>query len=175
MKLIVGLGNYGDKYSATYHNMGFMVADCLGKRLNIKVKTLECDAVTGVGSIGGEKIIIAKPMTYMNLSGRAVKQLMKKYDVDKTELIVVFDDIDIEKGTIRVRLEGSGGTHNGMRNIIEEICDKGFARVRVGIGKPEGNIPLADYVLSVPKMSDRALIEEAIEKAADEVIKLVST
>lgn len=173
MKLVVGLGNFGEKYENTLHNMGFMAADCLSDRLGLKLKERECSSLLGVTQYNGEKLVIAKPLTYMNLSGVAVKELMAKYKAELSDLIVVFDDIDIERGTIRVRLEGSGGTHNGMRNIIETIGSKTFARVRVGIGKQPANMPLADYVLmSVPK-NEREDLGVTIQLAVDEIIKLL--
>ncbi len=173
MKIIAGLGNYGDKYAYTFHNMGFLTAECLADRLGLKFKKRECDSLIAEGNYKGERIIIAKPLTYMNLSGAAVKQLLRKNNCDPSSLIVIFDDIDIEKGTVRKRLSGSGGTHNGMRNIIDAIGTGEFARVRVGVGKPPEFVPLADYVLSEVPKAERQLIADAIEKAADEVLLLV--
>lgn len=174
MKLVVGLGNYGDKYAYTYHNMGFLAAECLADRLGIKFKTRECSSETAVASVNGERLVIARPLTYMNLSGRAVKELLGKYKCSSRDLIVLFDDIDIERGTIRVRQSGSGGTHNGMRNIIECIGTTDFPRVRIGIGKPPAFMPLADYVLSDVPKADRPLLAAAIEKAVDETQKLIA-
>ncbi len=173
MKIVVGLGNYGDNYAYTFHNMGFLAADCLSDRLNIKIKTRDCSSLCGVGSYNGEKLVIAKPLTYMNLSGKAVKELIAKYKCAPSDVIVIFDDIDIPRATVRVRQNGSGGTHNGMRNIIAEIGTQDFPRVRIGIGRPPENMPLADYVLcDVPK-AERPELAEAIEKACDECIKLL--
>lgn len=173
MKIIVGLGNPGDRYAYTFHNMGFLTAECLADRLGAKFKKRECDSLVAESFISGEKLIIAKPLTFMNLSGAAVKQLIKKYKAETGDVVVVFDDIDIEKGTVRVRASGSAGTHNGMRNIIETIGTGMFPRVRIGIGRPPENVPLADYVLSDVPRSERPVIAAAIEKAADELEKLV--
>lgn len=175
MKIVVGLGNFGDKYAYTFHNMGFLAAECLADRLGVKFKSRECDAMIAEGFSGGEKFVIAKPLTYMNLSGVAVKQLLKKNNAELSDLMVVFDDIDIEKGTIRVRQSGSAGTHNGMRNIIATVGSGDFPRVRIGIGKPPEFVPLADYVLSDVPKSERPLMAEAIEKAADELQKFISS
>lgn len=174
MKIVVGLGNYGDRYAYTFHNMGFLAVDCLSDRLGIKLKTRECSALTGVGSVGGEKLILAKPLTYMNLSGRAVKELMARYNADSRDVIVIFDDIDIPRASVRVRENGSGGTHNGMRNIIAEIGTQDFPRVRIGVGKPPEFMPLADYVLSDVPKAERPELADAIERACDECIKLIS-
>lgn len=174
MKIVVGLGNYGDKYAYTFHNMGFLAVECLSDRLGIKLKNRECSALTGVGSYKGEKLVIAQPLTYMNLSGKAVKELLGKYKATSRDLIVLFDDIDIPRATVRVRQSGSGGTHNGMRNIISSIGTEDFPRVRIGIGRPPENMPLVDYVLcDVPK-SEREELAAAIEKACDEVEKLLA-
>lgn len=173
MKIVAGLGNYGDRYAYTYHNMGFLAAECLADRLNAKFRTRECSSETAVASVDGERVVIARPLTYMNLSGRAVKELLGKYKCSSRDLIVVFDDIDIERGTVRVRQSGSGGTHNGMRNIIETIGTTDFPRVRIGIGRPPEYMPLADYVLSDVPKADRPALAAAIERAADEVMKLI--
>lgn len=173
MKLVLGLGNYGDKYAYTYHNMGFLAAECLADRLGLKFKKRECDAEVIVTSYEGDKLVIARPLTYMNLSGRAAKQLLKKYDCALADMIVVFDDIDLERGTVRVRPSGSGGTHNGMRNIIECVGSGEFPRVRIGIGRPPEYMNLADYVLSEVPRADRETVGAAIERAVDEVEKLL--
>ena len=173
MKIVVGLGNYGDRYAYTFHNMGFLAAECLADRLNVKFRTRECSSETAVASFRSERVIIARPLTYMNLSGRAVKELMGKYKCPSEDLIVVFADIDIERCSVRVRLSGSGGTHNGMRNIIETIGTEKFPRVRIGIGRPPEHVPLADYVLSEVPRDERPALAAAIERAVDEVEKLI--
>lgn len=171
MKIVVGLGNFGDEYAYTFHNMGFLAVDCLSDRLGIKLKNKECSSLTGVGSYKGEKIVLAKPLTYMNLSGRAVKELMSRYKAQSTDVTVIFDDIDIPRGTVRYRASGSGGTHNGMRNVIAGCGTENFPRVRIGIGRPPERVLLADYVLSVVPRDERPALAEAIEKACDEVQK----
>lgn len=173
MKLVIGLGNYGDEYAYTFHNMGYLAAEAIADKLNVKFSKRECDAHIAVAFIDGEKVIIAKPLTYMNLSGRAAKQLLKKYNVEPKDMIALFDDIDLNKASIRVRASGSGGTHNGMRNIIECIGTTDFPRVRIGIGKPPENVPLADYVLSNVPSKERQLMFDAIDSAAEEALKLI--
>lgn len=173
MKIVVGLGNFGDRYAYTFHNMGFLAAECLADKLGLKFDRRECDALIAVGYRGGEKLVIAKPLTYMNLSGVAVKQLLAKYKVEPKDLIVMFDDVDISKGSVRVRLKGSGGTHNGMRNIIEKIGTLDFPRVRIGIGPVPERVPIADYVLSDVPKSERQTLFDAFSVAADEAIKLI--
>ena len=173
MKIIVGLGNFGDKYAYTFHNMGFLAAECLADRLGVKFNKRECDAMIAEGYFRGEKFVIAKPLTYMNLSGTSVKQLVKKYKAEIKDVMTVYDDIDIEKGTVRVRKSGSAGTHNGMRNIIAELGSGEFPRARIGIGKPPEFVTLSSYVLSEVPKSERPLIAAAIEKAADELQKFI--
>lgn len=173
MKIIVGLGNPGDKYAYTYHNVGWLTLDVLADRLGIKLTTKECDSVTGVKSVGGEKIVLAKPQTFMNLSGVAVKQLLGKYNAEPSDLIVVYDDIDIEKGTYRYREKGSAGTHNGMRDIIAKIGTGDFERVRVGTGPVPQEIPLISYVLMTIPDGERPLVADGVKSAAEKIINLI--
>ena len=173
MKIVVGLGNYGDKYAYTFHNMGFLAVEALADKLNLKFNERECDALVAVGYRNGEKIVLAKPWTYMNLSGVAVKQLVNKYKITPSDLIVIFDDLDIPKASVRVRLKGSAGTHNGMRNIIEKLGSQDFARVRIGIGPKPPFVPLVDYVLADVPKAERQAFFDAFSVASDEVIKLI--
>ncbi len=175
MKIVVGLGNYGDKYAYTFHNMGFLAVERLADKLSLKFDKKECDAMVAVGFIGGEKIVLAKPLTYMNLSGVAVKQLLKKNNATLSDLVVIYDDIDIPKGTVRVRPKGSAGTHNGMRNIIAEIGSTEFARIRIGIGPVPERVPLVDYVLATVPKAERQTLFDAFEVASDEAIKFIQS
>ncbi len=172
MYLIVGLGNPEKKYERTFHNMGFLAAADCAERLNAKFKKKECEASIAEGYVGGEKIVIARPMTYMNASGRAVKQLLAKYKVSPEELVVIYDDYDLPKGHVRIRPNGSAGTHNGMRSVIAEIGFSDFARVRIGIRDPEVEAPLIDYVLSEVRKEDYALFTEACNRAAEAALSL---
>ena len=174
MKIVVGLGNYGDRYAFTFHNMGFLAAECLADRWGAQINKKKCDAMICETFFSGEKVIIAQPLTYMNLSGIAVKKLLDYYKATEKDLIVLYDDIDIDRFALRVRAKGSAGTHNGMRNIIATIGTEAFARVRIGIGRPKENVPLADYVLSNIPQSERKDFAEVFEKACDEVEKFVA-
>ena len=170
MYIIVGLGNPGRKYEGTRHNMGFDVIDRLVYKNNIPCSGSKFHSVYGTGMIGTEKVILAKPLTYMNLSGTAVRELVDFYKIDpESELIVISDDIDLEPGRIRIRKQGSAGGQNGLRHIVQCLGTQKFIRIRVGTGgKPEG-WELADWVLSRFTMDDRALVDDAIVRAADAV------
>lgn len=167
MYLIVGLGNPEKKYEKTFHNMGFIAAGDAAELLNAKFKKKECEASVAEAFVGGEKVIIARPLTYMNNSGRAVKQLMSKYKIDPQNLLVIYDDYDLPKGKVRIRANGSAGTHNGMRSIIGETGLTNFPRIRVGIRDEEVNIPIINYVLSEIKKDDYELFASACQKAGE--------
>ena len=167
MYLIVGLGNPEPKYEKTFHNMGFIAVGDTAEVLGVKFKKKECEASVAEAFIGGEKVIIARPLTYMNNSGRAVKQLMSKYKIDPENLIVIYDDYDLPKGKVRIRASGSAGTHNGMRSIIGETGLTNFARIRIGIRDEEVNIPIINYVLSDIKKDDYELFAAACRKAGE--------
>ena len=166
MYLVVGLGNPEKKYFNTFHNMGFMVVDRLAEKLGASFDKGECCSVTAHTRVGNEKVIIAKPVTYMNLSGKAVQELTHKYKIEKGKLVVVYDDVDIPQGTLRIRKDGSAGTHNGMRNIVQLLGCEDFARVRVGIHK-DTPMPLVDFVLSQLTDDDHAAIDPVLDHAAE--------
>ena len=175
MYLIAGLGNPGDKYDGTRHNMGFDVVTELIDRHRIPSSGIAMKALYGKGLLGGQKVMLMKPLTYMNLSGEAVQQFVHYYKVvPAEELIVIYDDIDLEPGQIRIRQKGSAGSHNGMKSVISCLGTNTFTRVRVGIGAKPENWDLADYVLSRPGKEERALIDEAIVRAADAIEMIVS-
>ncbi len=167
MYLIVGLGNPDKKYEKTFHNMGYIGVDKATQLLGAKFKKKECEASVAEAQINGEKVILARPLTYMNNSGRAVKQLMAKYKVDERNLIVIYDDYDLPKGKVRIRAGGSAGTHNGMRSIIGETGLKDFPRIRIGIRDEEVNIPIINYVLSEVRKDDYPLFADACHKAGE--------
>lgn len=170
--IIVGLGNIGTEYENTYHNMGFMVVDAIAEKLGKKFDKKDCSSQVIVTSINKQKIVIAKPETYMNLSGQAVKSLLSKYKETPEEgLLVCYDDIDLPKFTIRVRPTGSAGTHNGMRNIISLINTEKFLRVRVGTGRGPGE--LKNFVLSKINKEDMEHFKENINKMADLIIAYI--
>lgn len=172
MFLIVGLGNPELKYEKTFHNLGFIAAGDCAALLNTKFKKKECEASVAEAFVGGEKILIARPVTYMNASGRAVKQLMNKYKLTKEELVVIYDDYDLPKGHVRIRPAGSAGTHNGMRSIIAELGYGEFARIRVGIRDENREIPIIDYVLSDILKEDYDLFSVATKRAAEAAVAL---
>ena len=173
MYLVVGLGNPEKKYFNTFHNMGFMVVDRLASKLNVSFTKGECRAVTAHAKVNGEKVIIAKPVTYMNLSGEAVQELCHKYKIEKGHLIVVYDDIDIPIGKLRIRTNGSAGTHNGMKNIVQMLSTEDFPRVRVGIGK-ETPMALVDYVLSEVSDDDHKALDPILDQAAASLYDFVN-
>ena len=177
MKIIVGLGNPTPKYRNNYHNLGFMTADALAEKLKMKIKTSECKSLTAQKTIDGDDVVIAKPQTFMNLSGEAVKELLRKYGAYSEDLIVVYDDADIPVGKLRLRKEGSAGTHNGMRSIIKEINSENFPRLRIGFGCAElkdKSVPIIEKVLSDISYADREKINEAIQKAADKIFDYIA-
>ncbi len=169
--LIVGLGNPGREYDGTRHNVGFAAADLLIDAWNIDGPARFKKSLVGKGRIGDAKVVVMKPMTYMNLSGEAVREGIDYYKIDPaTHLIVISDDIDLEPGRIRVRQKGSAGGHNGLKNIIQHVGDGNFYRVRIGVGaKPNPQYNLADHVLGHPKGEDAENICLAERKAAEAI------
>ena len=148
MKMIVGLGNVGSRYDGTRHNTGFMVVDELADRNQIKINKEKDEAMIGQGMIDGEKVLLVKPMTFMNDSGRAVRPLMDFYKIDVDDLVIVQDDLDMEVGRVRLRQKGSAGGHNGIKSLIS-VIGQDFPRVKIGVGKkPHPEYDLADWVLS---------------------------
>ncbi len=174
MYIIVGLGNPEEKYLKTFHNMGWLAAGDAADKLGVKFKKKECESFIAEGYLNGEKIIVARPLTYMNCSGRAVKQLLAKYKTDPAHLIVIYDDYDIPKANIRIRPEGSAGTHNGMRSVIAEIGTQKFTRIRIGIRDAEVNIPIINYVLSEVRKEDYQIFVSACSKAAEAALLIAS-
>jgi PTH1 family peptidyl-tRNA hydrolase len=172
MKIIIGLGNPGENYARTYHNAGFLAVEALADRLNAQFSKKECGALTAHTEHGGDKVILAKPQTFMNLSGTAAAALAHYYKCPAGDIIVVFDDIDIEKGTVRYRESGSGGTHNGVKDIVLKL-GPGFKRIKIGIGRPPPGRDLASFVLSVIPESEREAVYSAAGLAADKIIGLI--
>lgn len=165
MYIIVGLGNPGDKYEKTRHNVGFNVIDLLAKEYSIDVSKIKHKALIGEGRVGTEKVILVKPMTYMNLSGESVADICNYYNIDLENLIVIYDDIDLDVGKIRIRKKGSGGTHNGMRSIVKCLGTTDFPRVRIGVSKPEPGRDLANFVLSRFNKEEEVDLKEGFDKA----------
>jgi len=167
MKIVVGLGNPGREYGNTRHNVGFMVVEELARRHNVEKEENRFDAVIAHLRVAGEKLLLAKPLTYMNLSGMAVKPLVNCYKVDVADLMVVFDDMDIEPGDLRIRPAGGAGGHKGMESITEKLGTQGFPRLRVGIGRPQGDA--VDWVLGEFTDEEKILMQQTIKKAADAI------
>lgn len=163
MKIIAGLGNPGSEYAKTKHNVGFMFIDALADALNVTNWQDKFDAKIGEARIGSEKVLLVKPQTYMNDSGRAVGPLMKFYKLPPEDLIVVHDDMDIPAGTIRIRKKGSAGGHNGIKSILAHVGDEHFARVRIGIGRPLPGWTVVNHVLAPFTDEDAPKIQEAIK------------
>ena len=170
MYIIVGLGNPTRQYEGTKHNVGFDTIDYLIDEYQIPSSGTGHKALFGKGMIAGQKVIVAKPMTYMNLSGESVRELVNYYKVDpESELIVVYDDISLAPGQIRIRKKGSAGGHNGIKNIIAHLGTQVFKRVKVGVGEKPKGYDLADYVLGHFEGEDKEKMEEAYEKAVQAV------
>lgn len=168
MKLIVGLGNPGKKYEHTRHNMGFDALDLLADQARIDVDKEVFHGLLGRGTILEEDVMLFKPTTYMNLSGTAVKEVVDYFKIPLEDIIVIYDDMALEVGHIRLRLEGSSGGHKGMGNIIDLLHSQDIKRIRIGIGEP-GEWDTVDYVLSKPLKDERPLIDEAINNAVEAV------
>jgi len=166
MLVIVGLGNPGLAYRKTRHNVGFLAVDRLAERCGVKFNKKGFSAVYGEGVVGGQRAILVKPQTYMNNSGEAVQQILNFYKLPPEQLIVLYDDIDLPIGSMRIRANGSAGTHNGMRSILACVHSESFPRVRIGIGKDE-SLMLADYVLKKPSKEDQKVLDEVFDRAAD--------
>lgn len=162
--LIVGLGNPGAQYRDTYHNIGFITVDKLAKRLGLNFKESSFKAEVAEGNVRGSKVIIAKPLTFMNLSGESVALLINRYKLSPQEVIIIYDDIDLPVGVIRIRKDGSAGTHNGMRSVVKSAGE--LPRVRIGTGTPENGMELYSYVLSKINGDNKELLELATDKAA---------
>ena len=169
MYVVVGLGNPGKQYENTRHNIGFNVIDILSKEYDIPVTKIKHKALIGEGRIGPEKVLLVKPQTYMNLSGETLIDIYKYYKVDLSNIIVIYDDIDLDVGKIRIRKKGSGGTHNGMRSIVKCLGSTEFPRVRIGVSKPMPGQDLADFVLSRFRKEELENLDTGLEKAYNAV------
>ncbi|MBQ7724242.1 MAG: aminoacyl-tRNA hydrolase [Lachnospiraceae bacterium] len=174
MYIIAGLGNPGGKYNGTKHNVGFETIDILTEKYGIPLDFEKHRSICGKGIIEGEKVILVKPLTFMNLSGEALREIVSYYKIDPSEeLIVISDDIDLDPGRIRVRPSGSAGGHNGLKNIISELHTDLFSRVRIGVGKKPREWDLADWVLSGFSKEDSVLVSSAKKRAAEAVSSII--
>jgi PTH1 family peptidyl-tRNA hydrolase len=168
-RLIVGLGNPGLEYSATRHNQGFLLLERLAEKHRMRFTGKRGKSLVARGSLNGHDVALAKPQTYMNLSGQAVRDLLRIYGVPPKSLLVAYDDVDLPVGTIRLRERGGPGTHNGMRSIVDTIKTTEFPRLRIGVGMPTNGQDLADYVLGLPTPDERAALEEALARGVEAV------
>lgn len=167
MKCIVGLGNPGKKYEQTRHNIGFMVIDELYRRHSIKGDQEKFNCEYTIAHMAGERVLLVKPLTFMNLSGEGVRPLLDYYNVTPENTIVAYDDLDLPAGKIRLRLKGGHGGHNGIRSLIDHLTTKEFKRLRLGIGRPTDRTPIVNYVLQRFAKDERELITGAIMNGAD--------
>lgn len=169
MYYIVGLGNPGIQYENTRHNAGFITIDYLARKYSIDVRKIKFKSLIGQGVISGQKVMLVKPQTYMNNSGEAIREIYKYFDFDHDKLIVIYDDIDIDFGSIRIRKKGSAGTHNGMKSIIYNLEFDDFPRIKVAVGKKPSYMDLANFVLSGFSKQEAKIIEEEVMFTSDAI------
>lgn len=174
MKIIVGLGNPTKEYAGTRHNVGFSVIYNISDAYNIPVDTKKHKALIGKGMIEGEKVILAMPQTYMNLSGESVRELMDFYKCDLSDLIVIYDDISLDVGKLRIRAKGSAGGHNGIKNIIAHLGTQEFTRIKIGVGEKPAKMDLADYVLGRFSKEEQPVIRESADRARAAVAEIIT-
>ena len=173
MYLIVGLGNPESEYAHTRHNMGFDTINELAKSNNINITKTKFKALYETGIIQNEKVILLKPQTYMNLSGEAIKEARDFYNVKPEEIIVIYDDIDIEKGKIKLRKKGGPGSHNGMKSVVQELNTTDFIRIRVGIGQPEFKSDMINYVIGNVPEEEQKILQQGTKKAAEAIEEIL--
>ncbi|MGB5925162.1 MAG: aminoacyl-tRNA hydrolase [Dehalococcoidia bacterium] len=175
MRLIVGLGNPGKTYARSRHNVGFQCLNCFARLHSIRFDQRQCQARVGLAKMRGEKLVLARPGTFMNLSGKSVACLVRKHKIPLSDLLVIYDDLDLPLGKIRLRQTGSSGGHKGMNSIVSTLGSEDFPRIRVGIGRPQGEKQsvsedaIVDYVLSDFSRQEEAIIKPAIAKVAEAV------
>lgn len=173
MYLIVGLGNPEEEYARTRHNMGFDTINKIAEKHNIKVNKSKFNSLYGTGTINEEKVVLLKPQTFMNLSGNAVRDFMNFYKIKENELILVYDDLDIEPGIIKIRKKGGPGTHNGMKSVVNEIHTENFSRIRVGIGNPKYKDDLLNYILTRIPDEEYKILGDSTAKAAEAAEEII--
>ena len=175
MYLIAGLGNPTREYEKTRHNVGFSVIDVLADKYNIDVSDRKHKALCGKGVIEGEKVLLVKPQTFMNLSGESIREAVDYYKIDPQDIIVIYDDISLDPGQLRIRLKGSAGGHNGIKNIIAHLGPQEFPRIKVGVGAKPPKMDLADYVLSRFSAEEQKIMDEAFGEAAEAAVMMMTT
>jgi PTH1 family peptidyl-tRNA hydrolase len=173
MKIVFGLGNPGRQYDGTYHNLGFVCIDRLASRLGVQLNRGKFNSIFGQTKVGDEIVLLAKPLTFMNLSGDAVKAFVDYFGLSPQDVIVCCDDIDLPKGTFRFREHGSGGTHNGLKNIVFRLQSEDFKRIKIGTSQGEDEIDLKDYVLSKIDEESWTKISPAIDDAVEKILGIL--
>lgn len=175
MYLIIGLGNPENEYKNTRHNMGFDTINVLSKKYNIEMNKSKFDAICGDGIIENEKVILIKPQTYMNLSGKSAIQFVNFYKVNMQNVIVIYDDMDVDLGKIKIRKKGGPGSHNGMKSMISELNSQDFPRVRVGIGKPKFDNDMINYVIGAIPNNEKEILEKSVEESSNAVCEILNS
>lgn len=173
MYLVIGLGNPEEQYAKTRHNMGFSTINKIAEKYHITLEKKKFDAIYEDTRIEGEKVILVKPQTYMNLSGTSVRQFVQFYKIPTDHVVIIYDDIDIEKGVIKIRKKGGPGNHNGMKSVVQEIGSNAFPRIRVGIGQPIYKNDMINYVLGQVPNEEYEILEKGIEAAADAIVDIL--
>ena len=173
MFLIVGLGNPEPEYSRTRHNMGFDVVNKLAEKYDIQIEKNGFKGIYGIGNIEGEKVILLKPQTYMNLSGDSIIEIMKFYKLQPKDIIIVYDDVDTDIGEIRIRKKGSSGNHNGMKSVIYRLNTEEFPRIRIGTGEPEDRKQMMEYVISKVSNDEYRKLQNGVKKGEEAIIELL--
>lgn len=173
MNLIVGLGNPEKEYSNTRHNMGFDTINEIAKNNNININKNKFKGLYEITNIQNKKVILLKPQTYMNLSGESVKEIANFYNIEPQNIIVIYDDMDIEKGNIKIRKKGGAGSHNGMKSIVQELGTTEFARIRVGIGQPEFKNDMINYVIGKIPKEEQVILQQGVNKAAEAIEEIL--
>lgn len=174
MYIIAGLGNPEEDYARTRHNMGFAVINEIAKKYQFSVNKNKFKGLCQTGTIEGEKVLLLKPQTFMNLSGDSIREAMDFYRVDPQQILVIYDDMDLEKGIIKIRKKGGAGSHNGMKSVIKQIGTEEFPRIRVGIGKPEGPYDKINYVIGHIPEEEYEILEQGIKQAAKGVVAVLT-
>ena len=173
MFLVVGLGNPEEEYSHTRHNMGFDTINILADKYGLKVSKRNFQGLYTIAEIEGKKVILLKPQTYMNLSGKSIKEVMDFYKISPENILVIYDDMDIEKGIIKIRKKGGPGSHNGMKSIVSELKTEEFPRIRVGVGRPENDFNKIDYVIGHVPKEEQEILAKGAEEAAEAVEEIL--
>ena len=173
MYLIVGLGNPENEYANTRHNMGFDTINKLAENNHIDVNKAKFKGIYGNGIIQNKKVILLKPQTYMNLSGESIREVIDFYHIENEEIIIIYDDIDTEKGNIRIRKKGGPGSHNGMKSVVENLQTTDFGRIRVGIGQPEYKNDMINYVIGKVPEEEQKVLQEGVTKAAEAIEEIL--